>query len=53
MFHFKNDLLNRINDDQIYLFDSFSFSEDIKSGMVILQVLNSIISIICYILGLF
>jgi hypothetical protein len=34
--HFKNDLLNYINDDQVYLFDSFSFSEDIESRMVIL-----------------
>lgn len=51
--NFKNDLLNHINDDQIFLFDSFSFSEDISSRMVILQVLNSIISIICYVMGLF
>ena len=50
---FKNDLLNQINDEQIYIFDSFSFAEDIKTRMVILQVLNSIISIICYIMGLF
>lgn len=50
---FKNDLLNHINDDQIYIFDSFSFSEDIKSRMVILQVLNTIISVVCYIMGLF
>ena len=51
--HFKNDLLNHINDDEIYLFDSFSFSQDIKKRMVVLQVLNSIISLICYTMGLF
>jgi hypothetical protein len=51
--NFKNDLLNYINDEQVFIFDSFSFSEDIKKRMVILQVLNSIISLICYILGLF
>ena len=51
--NFKNDLLNHINDEGVFIFDSFSFSEDIKKRMVILQVLNSIISLICYILGLF
>tara|TARA_B110000285_G_C14559084_1_gene352654 strand:- start:144 stop:458 length:315 start_codon:yes stop_codon:yes gene_type:complete len=51
--NFKNDLLNYINDEQVYIFDSFSFSEDIKSRMIILHVLNTIISLICYILGLF
>ena len=51
--NFKNDLLNHINDDQIFLFDSFSFSEDIQSRMVILQVLNFIISSICFVMGLF
>jgi len=51
--NFKNDLLNYINDETVYIFDSFSFSEDIKSRMIILQVLNTIISLICYILGLF
>jgi hypothetical protein len=34
--NFKNDLLNYINDEMVYIFDSFSFSEDIKSRMVIL-----------------
>ena len=34
--NFKNDLLNYINDETVYIFDSFSFSEDIKSRMVIL-----------------
>ena len=28
--HFKNDLLNHIKDDQVFIFDSFSFSDDIK-----------------------
>ena len=51
--NFKNDLLNHINDENIYIFDSFSFSADIKSRMVILQVLNTIISLICYVMGLF
>lgn len=46
-------MLNYINDEQVYIFDSFSFSEDIKSRMIILHVLNTIISLICYILGLF
>ena len=50
---FKNDLLNHINDENVYIFDSFSFSDDIKSRMVILRILNSIILVICYILGLF
>jgi len=51
--NFKNDLMNYINDDQVFIFDSFSFSDDIKSRMIILHVLNTIISLICYILGLF
>lgn len=51
--HFKNDLLNYINDDQVYLFDSFSFSEDIEQRMIILQILNFIISVVCYAMGLF
>jgi len=51
--YFKNDLMNYINDDQVFIFDSFSFSDDIKSRMIILHVLNTIISLICYILGLF
>ena len=42
-----------MSDDQVYIFDSFTFSEDIRKRMVILQVLNSVISFICYILGLF
>lgn len=51
--NFKNDLLNHINDDQVFIFDSFSFSDDISSRMIILHILNSIISFICYLLGLF
>lgn len=50
---FKNDLLNHINDEQIFIFDSFSFSSDIQARMIILHILNSIISFICYIMGLF
>ena len=50
---FKNDLLNHINDDQVNIFDSESFSEDIKSRMIILHVLNTIVSVICSVLGLF
>lgn len=50
---FKNDLLNYIKDDKVFLFDSASFSADIKARMIILHILNSIISFICYIFGLF
>ena len=51
--NFKNDLLNHINDEQVFLFDSFNFSEDIAERMIILHILNTIISIVCYVLGMF
>lgn len=33
---FKNDLMNHINDESVYIFDSHSFAEDIKNKMIIL-----------------
>lgn len=37
---FKNDLLNYIKDDKVFLFDSASFSDDIEARMIILHILN-------------
>ena len=49
----KNNLLNFIKDEQVVVFDSKSFLEDVEEQMVMLDVFNWVISGICFILGLF
>ena len=48
----KNNLLNYVKDDT-FAFDSVSFTEDLNESMKLLDIINYVISFICFSLGLF
>lgn len=45
--------MNFIKDEQLIVFDRTSFIEDIDKRMVLLEIFNGAVSIICFALGLF
>jgi ABC-type antimicrobial peptide transport system permease subunit len=45
--------MNYIKEETVIAFDSRSFVEDVNERMVMLDIMNSVISLICFILGLF
>lgn len=48
-----NNLLNFIKDETVLVFDRMSFIEDINERMIMLDIFNAAVSIICFALGLF
>lgn len=48
-----NNLLNFIKDETVLVFDRQSFIEDINERMILLDIFNAAVSIICFALGLF
>lgn len=48
-----NNLLNFIKDETMLVFDRKSFIEDIDQRMIMLDIFNAAVSIICFALGLF
>lgn len=48
-----NNLLNFIKDETVLAFDRQSFIEDIDQRLILIDVFNASVSIICFALGLF
>lgn len=49
----RNNLMNFIKDETIICFDRKNFIEDINERIVLLDIFNAAVSIICFALGLF
>lgn len=50
---FMNNLLNFVKDETLLVFDRQSFIEDIDKRLILIDVFNTSVSIICFALGLF
>eukprot|EP00347_Sterkiella_histriomuscorum_P017410 403349482 len=50
---FMNNLLNFVKDETLLVFDRQSFIEDIDDRLILIDVFNASVSIICFALGLF
>ena len=50
---FMNNLLNFVKDETLLVFDRQSFIEDIDQRLILIDVFNASVSVICFALGLF
>lgn len=50
---FMNNLLNFVKDETLLVFDRQSFIEDIDERLILIDVFNTSVSVICFALGLF
>jgi len=50
---FMSNLLNFIKDETLFVFDRTSFVEDVNSRLILIDIFNASVSIICFALGLF
>lgn len=50
---FMNNLLNFVKDETLLVFDRKTFLEDLDSRLILIDVFNFSVSIICFALGMF